>query len=80
MADQEDRYPENVPGPFYVDNNCIVCAQCVQTAPDNFKFAWGDKYAYVYKQPENEEEITKCSQALDSCPVNAIGSDNGIEK
>ena len=39
-------------------------------------FARSEKgHAYVYKQPENEEEEKLCENALSSCPVEAIGSD-----
>ena len=37
MADAANKYPENVPGKFYVDNQCIDCDLCRETAPDNFK-------------------------------------------
>jgi ferredoxin len=47
----------------------------VDTAPENFKMNEDDSNAYVYKQPENDEEIELCEEALDACPVNAIGND-----
>jgi len=34
-----------------------------------------DSNAYVYKQPEDEEEEELCEEALELCPVNAIGND-----
>ena len=36
MAAFENRYSENVPGKFYVDDQCIACDLCRETAPDNF--------------------------------------------
>ena len=36
MASKDDRYPENVPGKFYVDTQCIDCDVCRVTAPANF--------------------------------------------
>jgi ferredoxin len=37
MADTANKYPENVAGKYYVDNQCIDCDLCRETAPDNFK-------------------------------------------
>ena len=33
MADVENKYPENVNGKFYVDDQCIDCDLCRETAP-----------------------------------------------
>ena len=30
---------------------------------------------YVYKQPETDEELDECYDALEQCPVEAIGDD-----
>lgn len=75
MAEKSRKFPQNEDGPFYVDENCISCGLCMATAPDNFKFTVGDKHAYVYKQPESNEERELCVEALESCPVEAIGDD-----
>lgn len=73
MADKNARVPENVPGKWYVDENCILCSLCEMTAPDNFSAA--EEYDFVHKQPEGDEEIEQCLQAMDECPVEAIGND-----
>lgn len=75
MADPNDRVPENVPGAFYVDTNCIDCDVCRDTAPENFTRADGGGYSYVFRQPSTQEEIDLCEEALLACPVEAIGSD-----
>lgn len=75
IADKADKVAENVPGPYYCDYSCIACHLCVDTAPENFKMNDDDSNAYVYKQPETDEEIELCEEALDLCPVNAIGND-----
>ena len=41
----------------------------------NFTREENEGYSYVYKQPENEEEEEMCQNALDGCPVEAIGND-----
>lgn len=75
MASSEDRYPDNVPGPFYVDDQCIDCDACRACAPGFFERNDEGGYSYVSRQPAGETERTKCQEALDGCPVEAIGSD-----
>ena len=67
--------PGNVDGAFYVDTNCIDCDLCRQTAPDNFERNEDEGYSFVSKQPENDEERQPCQDALEDCPVEAIGDD-----
>jgi len=76
MADVANKYPENVAGQFYVDNQCIDCDLCRETAPDNFKRNDDGGYSFVYKQPGSPEEAARCKEAKEGCPVEAIG-DNG---
>ncbi len=73
MADLESRVEGNVEGEFYVDDSCIACGVCVGEAPENFEM--GDEYAYVVKQPEDDSEREACENALEACPVDAIGDD-----
>src|ERR1044071_4339851 len=76
MADIANKYPENTGGKYYVDNQCIDCDLCRETAPANFTRNDDGGYSYVFKQPENEEEEKLCKEAKEGCPVEAIG-DNG---
>jgi ferredoxin len=76
MADIANKYPESVPGKYYVDTQCIDCDLCRETAPDNFKRNDDGGYSFVYKQPINEIEEKLCKEAMEGCPVEAIG-DNG---
>ena len=75
MADKTARWQENVPGKFYVDDQCIACDACVFEAPGFFVMNDDDGHAYVAKQPSNAQEIEKCNEALGACPVEAIGND-----
>lgn len=75
MADKNDMWPENVAGKFYVDEQCIDCDLCRETAPDFFARSEDGGYSYVYKQPTTDEEIEQCMEALEGCPVEAIGED-----
>ena len=75
MADNKLINPENVPGKFYVDNTCIDCDQCRNTAPKSFKRQDDGHYSYVFKQPQTTEEIAEAEEALTSCPTDSIGND-----
>ncbi len=75
MADKSAKYTDNVPGVFYVDNTCIDCDACREAAPENFNRSDEGGYSYVDKQPENEEEYQLCIDAMEGCPVEAIGED-----
>jgi ferredoxin len=77
MADAKDRLIENVPGAYYVDSQCIDCDVCRVTAPTNFQRSEDKGYSYVFRQPESAEENAQCQEAMDSCPVEAIGNDGG---
>lgn len=76
MSDSNDRVKDNVAGSWYVDSQCIDCDLCRTTAPANYKQNPDEGYSFIYKQPENEEEIKLCQQALEECPVEAIGKDS----
>ena len=84
MADKDDKWEDNVGGyslvagkkvSFYVDRECILCSVCTDCAPANFKISDDEDHDVVYKQPENEEELEACYEALENCPVDAIGDD-----
>ncbi len=75
VANTNDKVPENAPGRFYVDSQCIDCDVCRVTAPANFQRHEEKPYSYVFRQPVTPEEQAQCEEAMDSCPVEAIGSD-----
>ena len=84
MADPNDKWPDNIGGfvivagkkvSFYVDRECILCSVCEEVAPKNFRMNDDDTHDIVYKQPENEEELELCYEAMECCPVEAIGDD-----
>ena len=64
MADPNDRVPENSPGAYYVDTQCIDCDVCRDTAPDNFTRSDSNGYSYVYRQPASPASpSTACWQS-----------------
>ncbi len=75
MADIEEKTPKNVPGKFYVDSNCIDCDLCRETAPLFFARDDDEGVSYVQKQPSTDDEVALCTEALEGCPVQAIGDD-----
>ena len=74
MADIANRYPENVGGAYYVDNQCIDCDLCRETAPNSFKRNDDGGYSFVFNQPTTPEELKLAKEAREGCPVEAIGS------
>jgi ferredoxin len=74
MADPRAKLPDNVPGRYFVDAQCIDCDVCRDTAPENFTRNVAAEYSFVYKQPEDEQEERQCREALEACPVEAIGT------
>lgn len=75
MADKANKWPQNVSGQFYVDEQCIDCDACRTEAPEHFKRDDEHGYSFVHKQPTTPDEIEHCKVALEACPVEAIGND-----
>jgi ferredoxin len=75
MADKSSKWSLNVPGKYYVDDQCIACDACVVEAPDFFTMNDDDGHAYVMKQPQSPQELEDAENALACCPVAAIGDD-----
>ncbi|MEM7603653.1 MAG: ferredoxin [Verrucomicrobiota bacterium] len=80
MADYQDRYPQNVFGAFYVDEQCIDCDMCRLNAPDFFTRDDDGAHSFVHRQPTADDEVSLCLEAVDGCPVEAIGSDGPHEE
>lgn len=79
MAVKKNRLKDNVPGKFYVDDQCIACDACVVEAPLFFAMNDIKGHAYVKAQPRTPEELEMAQEALKSCPVEAIGDDDNTE-
>lgn len=80
MADINNRWMDNTNGKFYVDDQCIDCNVCREIATGFFKRNEDFGYSYIYKQPLSKKDIKLCLQALNCCPVEAIGKDGFIDK
>ena len=75
MAELDEKWPENVKGKFYVDEQCLDCDLCRETAPTVFARNNEEGTSYVFKQPETEAEIELTREAIDGCPCEAIFDD-----
>ena len=75
MADKTQKLSDNAAGKFYVDNQCIDCDLCRETAPAFFTRNEDAGYSFVHAQPSSDEEVALCMEALEGCPVEAIGND-----
>lgn len=76
MADKNNKLPENVPGPWYVDNTCTPCRTCMEVAGADsiFKYNDGETYVFVHTQPAGDA-VKVAEEAASVCPQNAIGND-----
>ena len=75
MADRTQKTPNNVSGPFYVDETCIDCDLCRDTAPAMFRRDEESGFSYVWRQPMTSEESALAEEALRGCPTDTIGND-----
>jgi len=73
MVDSAHIYVENVQGRFYVTEDCIACDTCAAIAPVNFALTADCDHAYVQVQPSSLGQVSLCREALENCPVAAIG-------
>jgi len=73
MADKTKKWPDNAPGKYFVDEQCIDCDACRVEAPQNFNRNDANGYTFVCKQPSTPEEEAACKSAMEACPVEAIG-------
>lgn len=60
-------------GRFFVDESCIHCDLCAETAPKNFAFDSDVGCAFVKKQPETDDENLYVLEAIAGCPTESIG-------
>lgn len=74
MTNSDDRHPENVPGRFHVNEDCIICDMCFNFAPATFRESEDGNQSIVYQQPTTTEEVSAAEEALEECPVGAIQS------
>ena len=69
------RMTDNVPGKFYVGDQCLDCDLCRDLVPAVFGRNDAGGYAYVMRQPETPEEEARCREAVASCCTDTIYDD-----
>ena len=75
MADKKSKWDLNLPGKFYVDDQCIAWDACVMEAPNFFTMNDDEGHAFVKLQPSTQVDLEECRSAMEACPVEAIGED-----
>jgi ferredoxin len=75
MAEKTNKLPQNVPGPYYVDDSCIDCDLCRTTALDFFRRDDEIGFSVVYRQPVTPDEKALAEEARQGCPTESIGND-----
>lgn len=75
MADKNAKTPKNVAGKCYVDNTCIGCGLCISLLPACFHEDTEIGMMYVAQQPSTDAEKAAFLEAMQGCPVSAIGED-----
>ena len=75
MANKNERLPQNIAGPYYVDSTCVDCDMCRGAAPHIFKREDDIGYTVVHHQPATKEEYDFAEEARRGCPTESIGND-----
>ncbi len=75
MAQFTHRYPLNVPGKYYVTDQCTDCDLCRACAPNNVRRDDRTGISYVFKQPSTPEEVAGVEEGVGGCPTEAVGND-----
>lgn len=78
MATYQDRFEDNARGSYFVDDTCIDCDLCRERAPEIFRRNDEDAHSFVAIQPGTPDEIALCEEALEDCPMEAIGNDGAL--
>ena len=70
-----ERYSDNAPGRWYVNEECIHCDLCEEHAPAHFRTSEQGDHHIVYRQPQTADEEAAAEEAMDGCPVEALQND-----
>ena len=75
MANFTNRYPLNVPGKFYVDDQCLDCDLCREITVGMILRDDRLGHSYVSRQPETDAELLLFEESVEGCPMSAVGRD-----
>lgn len=67
------RHPKNAEGKFWVNQHvCMACGACYIEAPTNIRYDPDVGMSYVYKQPQNKDELEQLKSVIRCCAPEAI--------
>jgi ferredoxin len=76
MSEEIRKHPLNAVGKYYVDqDNCTCMEAYADVAPNIFVIDSVNYSSYVIKQPETQEEVDQCNEAIICCAFEAIHDD-----
>ena len=78
MTPESKKNPQNVPGKYYVTEDCVACEACQYVAPNNFRYD-DQLLSFVFKQPDTPAEVEQCEKAVEGCPMEAVRNDGNSE-
>jgi ferredoxin len=78
MALVKTKHPENAPGKYYIDDDCIDCSLCEEISPHHFAPNRVGGYHVVQVQPLARQEAELLEEAMELCPTEAIGVDDSV--
>ncbi len=56
-------------------SSALIAISAARRAPAFFKRQEEGGYSFVHTQPTTEDDVALCMEALEGCPVEAIGND-----
>lgn len=69
---RDDHWPDNLPGRFAVNRDCVCCSVCSAIAPELFAMSEQEDHLRVARQPASTEEVALATEARQCCPADAI--------
>jgi ferredoxin len=72
-ADIHRRHPLSAPGKFFVDDCCLDCDLCRETAVGLFVRDDSSGTSYLVRQPVTAEELALVKECVEGCCVSCIG-------
>lgn len=69
---------DNVPGKYYVTDECNGCGVCFSQALQNFMYSNDSTYYFIYQQPIDAGEEEDIRHAIELCPMNCIKDDGDL--
>jgi len=73
MADVANKYAENVPGKFYVDDQCIDCDLCRETGAANFKRNDDGAIPMSINSRRRQRKKALCKEAMEAVRSRRLG-------